>query len=100
MSMTGHQAITQQAHPVTTSLKAKTVEVEPPAFVEQEDFLAVVAALGDVMRDAVRHHPCLAGHEVSDSSPHKSRLSRLSPPVSPRLSPKVFLSAERITYPS
>jgi hypothetical protein len=48
-------------------LEAKTVEVEPPVFVEQEDLLAVVAALGDVMRDAVRHHPRLAGHEVSNS---------------------------------
>jgi hypothetical protein len=83
MNMIGQQAITQQPHAVATSLEAKAVEVEPPVFVEQEDLLAVVAALGDVMRDAVRHQPRLAGHEVSDSLPHKSRPD--FPPDFPRI---------------
>jgi hypothetical protein len=74
----GHQAIAQQAHAVTASLEAEAVKIKPPVFVEQEDFLAVVAALGDVMRNALRHHPRLAGHEVSASLPDKSSLSRLS----------------------
>jgi hypothetical protein len=46
MNVIAQQAITQQPHAVTTSLEEKAVEVEPPVFVEQEDLLAVVAALG------------------------------------------------------
>jgi hypothetical protein len=69
MNVVAHEAIAEQPHAMTASVEAKTVEVEPPVFVEQEDLLAVVAAFGDVMRDAVRHHPRLAGHEVSNSLP-------------------------------
>jgi hypothetical protein len=63
------QAIARQSHAVMTSLEEKTVEVEPPPVsVEQEDLLAVIAASGDGMRDARRHHPRLAGHGISVSS--------------------------------
>jgi hypothetical protein len=33
-------------------LEAKAVKLKPPVFVDQEDLLALVAALGDAMRDA------------------------------------------------
>ena len=59
-------------------LRSQMIEVKPAILVEQEDHLPVVAALGDVMRDARRHHPRLAGHVVSDGLTYISRLSRVS----------------------
>jgi hypothetical protein len=78
MDMIAHQAVTQQPHAVMARLLAQMIEVKPAILVYQEDLLPVVAALGDVMRDAVRHQPRLAGHEVSDRLTYISRLSRFS----------------------
>ena len=54
--------------------------VAAPVFVGQEDVLAVVAAVGDVMRYVHRHHPRLAGHpSIRPLSSHISAALRLRP---------------------
>ena len=50
MDVVGHQAVAQNGQAVLLGFCAQSFDVEPPVFVEQEDVLAVVAPLGDVMR--------------------------------------------------
>jgi len=47
---------------VLITLASEEIEVEEPIGVGSEYGLAVVAALGDVMRYVDRHDPRLAGH--------------------------------------
>lgn len=62
VDVVGHQAPAEHVESVLAALEAKRVEVEEPIGVGEENGLAVVAALGDVVRYADRHHPRLPGH--------------------------------------
>ena len=57
-----HQAPAEDGEAVLIALAAQEVEVEMPIGVGSEYGLAVVAALGDVMRYVDRHDPRTAGH--------------------------------------
>ena len=58
-----HQAVAEDVEGVIARLAAERLEVEEPIGVGAKNGYAVVAALGDVMRYANRHHPRLAGHD-------------------------------------
>ena len=62
MDMVGHPTPAQQLGPTGGEVKQQELLVAAPVFVSQEDLLAVIAAMGDVMRHTRRHHPRLAGH--------------------------------------
>jgi hypothetical protein len=51
-----HQAVAQQRHAVLLTLVAQSLDVGSPVFVDQEDVLAIVAPLGDVVRNALHDH--------------------------------------------
>jgi len=57
-----HQAPAEDGEAVLIALAAQEVEVEMPIGVSSEYGLAVVAALGDVMRYVDRRDPRSAGH--------------------------------------
>jgi hypothetical protein len=59
-----HPAPAEQIGLARTQMQSQEVLVAAPVFVGQEDILAIVAAVGDVMRHAGRHHPRWAGHAV------------------------------------
>ena len=59
-----HQAPAEDGEAVLIALAAQEVEVEKPIGVGSENGLAVVAALGDVVRYVDRHDPRLAGHKL------------------------------------
>ena len=61
-----HQAPAEDGEAVLIALAAQEVEVEMPIGVGSEYGLAVVAALGDVMRYVDRHDPRSAGHLLID----------------------------------
>ncbi len=61
MDVIRHQTIAEQRDAVAPRTFAQSFEIEAPVVIEQEDILAVVAPLRDVMRHARRHHP---GHSV------------------------------------
>ena len=56
MDVGAHQAVAQHAHAAAAAALGQRFQIEPPVFVNQEDILTVVAPLGDVVRNAVRHH--------------------------------------------
>ncbi len=62
MDVIRHEAVAKAVDAVLAGLAAQRVGVENPIRVGAEDGLAVVAALGDVMRYTDRHHPRLARH--------------------------------------
>ncbi len=64
MDVIRHQTIAEQRDAVAPRTFARSFEIEAPVVVEQEDILAVVAPLGDVMRHARRHHPGHPSHSV------------------------------------
>ena len=61
--MVRHQAVAQQYDAASMTFFGKKRQVFGTIMVEQENVLAVVASLGNVMRRTDRHHPSLAGHE-------------------------------------
>jgi len=62
MHVIGHPAPAQQRSSAGFELLEQDILVAAPVFVVQEDLLAVIAALSDVMRHAHRHHSRLARH--------------------------------------
>ena len=64
MDVVGHPAPAQQIGLAWAEMESQQMLVAAPVFVGQEDVLAIVAAVGDVMRCADRHHPRWAGHRV------------------------------------
>ena len=60
MHVIRHPAVAQHGQAVLLRFPTQRFDVESPIFVEQEDVLAVVAPLSDVMRKALRDHPDLA----------------------------------------
>jgi hypothetical protein len=66
-------------NPAQAALFGEKLEVGEAVFVDQEDILAVVASLGDVMRCADRHHPRLAGHGQVMLLSHRRRKTAPSP---------------------
>ena len=56
------EAVAEDAHAVLACLEPQGGEVQDPIGVGAENRLAIVAALGDVMRYADRHPPRLARH--------------------------------------
>jgi hypothetical protein len=79
----GHPTPAEQLDRAGLELVAKQILVAAPVFVGQEDVLAIVAAVGDVMRYADRHQPRLAGHQSGGNStkfrPEDARNRALSP---------------------
>jgi len=63
MDVIVHPAPTEEVDGTGGELGSQEVLVAAPVFVGQEDLLAIIAAMGDVMRDVDRDHPRLAGHE-------------------------------------
>jgi len=62
MDVICHQAVAQNAEPIAVAVLAEQGEIALSIVVEQEDVLAVVAPLGDVVRDANRDHARLSRH--------------------------------------
>ncbi len=62
MHMVCHQTVSQDLEAALTAVLGKQSDVLVAVGVKQENVLAVIASLGDVMRCAHRHHPRLAGH--------------------------------------
>ena len=65
MNVIRHQAVAKQRDAVALRAFAESFEIETPVVVEQEDVLAIVAPLRDVMRHTRRHHPGHPSHSVS-----------------------------------
>jgi hypothetical protein len=59
-----HPAPAEQLGLAGSEMESQELLVAAPVFVRQEDVLAVIAALGDVMRYANRHHSRWAGHQA------------------------------------
>ena len=57
MNVIRHQAVAKQRNAVALRAFAESFEIETPVVVEQEDVLAIVAPLRDVMRHTRRHRP-------------------------------------------
>ena len=66
MNVIRHQAVAKQRDAVALRAFAESFEIETPVVVEQEDVLAIVAPLRDVMRHTRRHHPGHTGHSVNE----------------------------------
>ena len=64
MDVIRHQAIAEQRDAAAPRAFAQSFKIEAPVIVEQEDILAVVAPLCDVMRHARRHHPGHPSHLI------------------------------------
>ena len=62
MDLVRHQTPAEQSAIVALAFVAQGVKIAPAILVEQENILAVVASLGDVMRRAQRHHLRLSRH--------------------------------------
>ena len=62
MNVIRHQAVAKQRDAVALRAFAESFEIETPVVVEQEDVLAIVAPLRDVMRHTRRHHPGHPSH--------------------------------------
>ena len=62
MNMIRHQTPAQHRHLAACALDSQRFEITPAVIVIQENVLAVIASLGDVMRRGDRHHPRLSGH--------------------------------------
>jgi hypothetical protein len=52
----------QHAQPVALPVVGQSGQVEATIFVEQENVLAMIASLRDVVRHTGRHHAGLSGH--------------------------------------
>ena len=57
-----HQAVAQQGYAVMAALGPQNVDVEALVLGEQEYVLAVVAPLGDVVRNALHGHSSHSRH--------------------------------------
>ena len=68
MHMIGHQAVAQDAAGVLLRAFGEQREINLIILLGVEDFLAVVAPLGDVVRCADRHHARGSRHETSFST--------------------------------
>jgi len=68
MDMIGHQAVAQDAAGVLPRPFGEQRQINLMALLGVEDFLAVVAPLGDVVRCADRHHARGSQHETNFSS--------------------------------
>ena len=66
MNVIRHQAVAKQRDAVALRAFAESFEIETLVVVEQEDVLAIVASLRDVMRHTRRHHPGHTGHSVNE----------------------------------
>lgn len=100
MQMIGHQAVAEDAELLAAAELAEGGEVEAAVVVEQEDVLAVVAALGDVMRAAGEDDAWLARHAgivaASRAQVKKNpRLSLVLPLVLPLSSIRKLTSTAR-----
>ena len=82
MNVIRHQAVAKQRDAVALRAFAESFEIETPVVVEQEDVLAIVAPLRDVMRHT-RHHPGHTGHSVNEELllSHSSGAVPNPPPV-------------------
>jgi hypothetical protein len=69
MDVNGHQAITQDAPPMTLGLLAEQRQVKASLDVAEEDLLAAVPPLRDVLRYAHRDHACGARHAAEFGRP-------------------------------
>ena len=85
MNVIRHQAVAKQRDAVALRAFAESFEIETPVVVEQEDVLAIVAPLRDVMRHTRRHHPGHTGHSVNEELllSHSSGAVPKLPPNSP-----------------
>ena len=72
VDMVGRQAVAEDAEGVLAALAVEGLEVEEAVGVGAEDGLAVVAALGDVVRGAGQDAAFFAGHPRS-LWPHEDR---------------------------
>ena len=97
MHMVRHQAIPYDLHPALTAVLGQQFDVPVAVGIKQENVLAVITSLGDVMRRTHRHHPRLTGHRrknmiISQFSAAYQRAP--SPPVPfPPLSPVSLLES-------
>jgi len=62
MDVVRHEAVAQDLHLVPERVRSQQIEVKEAILVLKEDVLAVVAPLGDVVRDARRNHASLSWH--------------------------------------
>ncbi len=65
MDVIRHQAIAEQRELPAPAMAAEKRQVDPPVGGREEDLLAVVAPLSDVVRCADRHHARDARHAIS-----------------------------------
>jgi len=81
VQVVGHQTVAEQAELFAAAELAQAFEVEAAVVVEQEDVLAIVAALGDVMGAAWDDDARLARHgrSVPRRGTDVNRNPRLSP---------------------
>ena len=68
MDMIGHQAVARDAAVVLPRPFGEQRQINPIVLLGVEDFLAVVAPLGDVVRCADRHHARGSRHKTSFST--------------------------------
>ena len=65
MDVIRHQAIAEQRELPAPAVAAEQGQVDPPSGGGEEDLLAIVAPLSDVVRCADRHHARDARHPIS-----------------------------------
>ena len=63
VNVVGHQAIGPDIEAALLAMLAEQLEIEPVVVLTEENVLAPIAPLGDVMRDARNHQPCQACHD-------------------------------------
>ena len=66
--MVAHQTVADDAHGKSARLLGKDIKVPAPVVLDEEDILAVIAALGYVMYQARNYDPCYTGHDFIFSS--------------------------------
>src|SRR5438034_6784117 len=91
-----HQAISPKGYPLPFGILPQQLEVDEAIFVRIENALAIISALGDVVRQSHRNHSGNSGHlkigGVSGELLARNRDLRspspVSSPVSPRFPPR------------
>src|SRR5437899_3746201 len=87
-----HQAISPKGYPLPFGILPQQLEVDEAIFVRIENALAIISALGDVVRQSHRNHSGNSGHlkigGVSGELLAKNRDLRSPSPVSPRFTRK------------
>ena len=60
--MIGHQAVDQDMHFITLGVAGQQIQIQAPVVIEGEDFLTIVAGLGNVVSQFGYDHARASGH--------------------------------------